>query len=404
MLETETGQNSADVRREHSYEKMLDTFVKDVYLGVYLRPWRGKRLDSAYLAREVRDISKVQNLPAEKVWDDLHVKIEHARSSLAGWLRFIPLAFYYVTRAVKFWITWQAYARLWSSRYVRELDDDWFGEESWQKKPTVESPLASVVVLSFNRLAYLKTTLHSLFQTLEPNEVELIVVDNGSTDGSAEFVCELAERGAIDKAILCSRNLGSSKGFNLGFAHANPSSKYLTKFDGDIVALTPGWLRRFDRFLTTQRDVGVVAMTQVNHFVLTCPPRKTLAGEEVSSWNWGVCGGSGMTMSREVFSRFGYFREDFDFPYMPLDKDSSLRLALLGYENYYLQECESYHRADLDHSLYKKEQSRKGSQSRQRWHAKEQLVRGYATGELSPTVFYPHYASCQSNDRIIEIA
>ncbi|MEM4849151.1 MAG: glycosyltransferase, partial [Ignisphaera sp.] len=48
-------------------------------------------------------------------------------------------------------------------------------------------PLVSVVILNYNGLEHLKTCLNSVLNTDYPN-FEVIVVDNGSTDGSVEFI------------------------------------------------------------------------------------------------------------------------------------------------------------------------------------------------------------------------
>lgn len=56
-------------------------------------------------------------------------------------------------------------------------------------------PGVSVVVAVYNPAAYLSTTIASLLrQSLPPEQLELIFVDDGSTDGSAELLDELAAR------------------------------------------------------------------------------------------------------------------------------------------------------------------------------------------------------------------
>lgn|GEM_PF-4850188 len=50
-------------------------------------------------------------------------------------------------------------------------------------------PLVSIIVLNYNGKQHLKTCLESLLETNYPN-FEIILVDNGSSDGSVEFVAE----------------------------------------------------------------------------------------------------------------------------------------------------------------------------------------------------------------------
>ncbi len=61
-------------------------------------------------------------------------------------------------------------------------------------------PLTSIVVLSYNRLAYLQTTLAALRETVGDAPYELIVVDNGSRDGSVPFLRDCHARGLVSEA------------------------------------------------------------------------------------------------------------------------------------------------------------------------------------------------------------
>jgi GT2 family glycosyltransferase len=209
-------------------------------------------------------------------------------------------------------------------------------------------PMASIVILSHSRLAYLRTTLAALHATTARDDYELIVVDNGSTDGSAEALRRLAACGAIDKLILQSENRGTSAGFNAGFAQADPSTRYLIKLDSDIVILTPGWLRAFDRFYARVPGLGLLALRQVNHLAHRLASTQRVAGEPVISWNDSVIGGACMTIPRALFDALGYFREDFGIKYMPDDIDYAARVALTGRRSFYLCRTMAYHRHDRD--------------------------------------------------------
>ncbi|WP_048746139.1 glycosyltransferase family 2 protein, partial [Paenibacillus sp. P22] len=48
----------------------------------------------------------------------------------------------------------------------------------------------SIVMLTFNQLEYTKQCIESIRSYTEPNTYELIIVDNGSTDGSREWLAE----------------------------------------------------------------------------------------------------------------------------------------------------------------------------------------------------------------------
>lgn len=59
----------------------------------------------------------------------------------------------------------------------------------------MKKPFISVIVPTFNRVAFLKQTIESLCrQTAAPDDFEVIVVDNGSTDGTESMIREMQLR------------------------------------------------------------------------------------------------------------------------------------------------------------------------------------------------------------------
>jgi glycosyltransferase involved in cell wall biosynthesis len=268
-----------------------------------------------------------------------------------------------------------------------------------------QTPRASIVIVSFNRLEYLRSTLTSLYATTARADFELIVVDNGSSDGSPALLRELAGRGAIDKLILCSSNRGSSAGYNLGFAHADRATRYLIKLDSDISILTPGWLPRFEAFFDCVPDAGVLAMTLVNQLAHQLLPSRRLAGERVTSWNFWISGGGCMTIRRPLFERLGYFSEDFDVKYMPDDVDYAVRLGVLGLQSFYLCGARAYHREDLD-SHYAQVQQQKRRELPASREMMQRMRMEYVSGKRHVHVTYPRYERCLFPDgrRILELA
>jgi len=88
-------------------------------------------------------------------------------------------------------------------------------------------PKVSVIIPSYNRLPMLKEAVDSvLAQDFE--DLELIVVDDGSTDGTAE---EMKEYGGRVKLIEHTENRGVSAARNRGILHAK--GKYIAFLDSD---------------------------------------------------------------------------------------------------------------------------------------------------------------------------
>lgn len=100
-----------------------------------------------------------------------------------------------------------------------------------------EKPKISIIVLNFNGLSYLKQTIPALLALKYPNK-EVVVFDNGSTDGSVGF---LKNNPAI-KLIESSRNLGYSAGKNRAVEHS--SGEFVLLIDNDILINDAGILEK----------------------------------------------------------------------------------------------------------------------------------------------------------------
>ncbi len=100
------------------------------------------------------------------------------------------------------------------------------------------TPDLSIIILSYNTKQITKNCLRSIFTSLTnaPFEYEVIVVDNGSTDGSVQMLSEIEnwklEIGNL-KAVLNQRNVGFGKGNNRAAKIAQ--GKYLLFLNSDIV-------------------------------------------------------------------------------------------------------------------------------------------------------------------------
>lgn len=99
-------------------------------------------------------------------------------------------------------------------------------------------PRTSIVVLARNQIDYTRRCLESIERcTPEPHEV--VVVDNASTDGTAEYLGKWANGRPDRRVITNTENLGFAGGNNLGIAAA--VGEYIALVNNDVV-VTPGWL------------------------------------------------------------------------------------------------------------------------------------------------------------------
>ncbi len=114
----------------------------------------------------------------------------------------------------------------------------------------VRQDLVSIVILTYNQIDYTRLCLESLRScTTWPHE--LIVVDNGSTDGTVEYLRSLPDV----KLILNDENLGFARGCNQGMALAE--GEFILLLNNDTV-LTPGWLDNLVECARSSPDIGMV--------------------------------------------------------------------------------------------------------------------------------------------------
>jgi hypothetical protein len=92
-----------------------------------------------------------------------------------------------------------------------------------------------IVVVSYNTRRLTAQLLYSLYRTLQPPAFHLVVVDNGSTDGSAELLSAAAEAGLCD-LIRNPENRYHGPGLNQGM------SRLVELRDRGAVPITAVWL------------------------------------------------------------------------------------------------------------------------------------------------------------------
>lgn len=117
-------------------------------------------------------------------------------------------------------------------------------------------PWVSVVVVTYNNLDLTKQCLASLDAYSDYPNLEVIVVDNASSDGSPEWLQQWgAAEGRNRKVILNADNRGFAAGNNLGLAIA--SGEYLVMLNNDT-HVTPGWVRTMVNHMRRNSDLGLL--------------------------------------------------------------------------------------------------------------------------------------------------
>ncbi|WP_447974980.1 glycosyltransferase family 2 protein [Nitrospira sp. Kam-Ns4a] len=194
--------------------------------------------------------------------------------------------------------------------------------------------LVSIIVPAFNAERFIQRALGSaLAQSY--SHMEVIVVDDGSTDCTAELV-----KGFDDPRIrYCyQRNAGQGAARNRGLAQAR--GQYITFLDADDQYL-PGKIEKQVGFLEAHPDY-VVCYCNALHFYTGEPervfrkPRGGRSGNLLSELlKTSFINPNTVMVRREVLDKVGGFNET---RYYPEDWDLWLRIALAGYQFGYLDE------------------------------------------------------------------
>jgi glycosyltransferase involved in cell wall biosynthesis len=185
-------------------------------------------------------------------------------------------------------------------------------------------PHASVVVCTYNRAALLPACLASLDRLEDPGvPYELVVVDNGSTDGTAEFLARWAAAApAGGPARRALREPRSGKSYALNLAIAETTSEWLALTDDDVL-VDPAWLRVAVEAFRADPEVDFVGGKVLPIWESPPPPWfsttrpdlfGTIAmldyGDEPFVFRRRVPLGANIAYRRRAFERAGLFRVD----------------------------------------------------------------------------------------------
>ncbi|MCX8117533.1 MAG: glycosyltransferase [Desulfobacterota bacterium] len=258
--------------------------------------------------------------------------------------------------------------------------------------PHPRDRLVSIVLLVCNQIEYTQRCLESLFLHTDI-PFELIVVDNGSTDGTLEYLrqvregrqkvggwrLEVSEAGEVmrvtdarkkrekkvsgKRPFFCRRfkilrnekNLGFARGNNQGMAEAR--GHYILLMNNDVV-VTPGWLRAMAEIAEKRPEIGLVgpmtnsvsgpqlvekigydpvSLSGLEGFALEFSERNR--GRSRPFWRVvGFC----MLIKREVIEEIGGLDERFGLGNFE-DDDFCLRAKLAGFESWIAEGCFVHH-------------------------------------------------------------
>jgi len=198
----------------------------------------------------------------------------------------------------------------------------------------------SIIIPVFNKI---ETTLKCIDSITSQNTnvaYEIIIVDNGSTDGTQETFSVETGLKPVPTYIRNQENLGVSKALNIGAEAAGYDA--LCFMHNDVFVFSGNWAAEITGFLSKTANAGVVGLYGAKTLRKDGTFRgKTIVHAEkdrpsISSAveKVAVVDGLLLAMKKTVFQKCRGFCEGFTVHYY--DKDISLRAYKNGFSNYVL--------------------------------------------------------------------
>jgi len=217
----------------------------------------------------------------------------------------------------------------------------------------------AVVILNWNGLGYLKMFLDIVRKNTTDADTELYVADNGSSDGSADWV---ADNFKDIKLLRFEKNFGFAGGYNLAFEKID--AEYYLLLNSDI-EVTEGWLQPLVTYMDSNPDAAscqpkILSYQQKGYFEYAgaaggfidklgyplCRGRILTHIEEDNGqydsqsdifWSTGAC----MMVRSRLWKECGGFDADF-FAHME-EIDLCWRFHRKGYRVSYIPDSKVYH-------------------------------------------------------------
>lgn len=201
------------------------------------------------------------------------------------------------------------------------------------------SPLVSLVTICWNRKAEICESLRRI-KEIEYKSLEIIVVDNCSTDGTIEAIeSEFPEV----KLIKMFKNIGI-EAYDIGFKNAR--GKYIVILDDDSFPQKNAVRRMVEKFEKDEK-LGVVAFDVRNYYnydeVKIQEEKDDGENTAAESDNYIMAfNGAGAGVRRDVLEKIGFYPEEF-FLYWN-EQDTAFRILDLGYKIKFFADVISYHK------------------------------------------------------------
>lgn len=218
---------------------------------------------------------------------------------------------------------------------------------------------ASISVTTFNRKDISKYCIDTIHNRTPRDEHELIVVDNGSKDGTVGMLKQYKKDGIIDKLVLNHPN-SLGRAINAAWVKANPKANWLVVLSNDFFCME-GWFENLKLVINSElKPQYLFACLRMPGFE-KWQPRYTQNGGcyvvKEGAWKRGYPFGGGLVIKKALVKQhkisfpitpFGYRRRSIYSTVCRRLHRMRLRFAALG------KPCVLMHDCDFGNPKYRK--------------------------------------------------
>jgi len=210
-------------------------------------------------------------------------------------------------------------------------------------------PLISIIMLNYNGLEYLKRTFKPVLELRYPN-YEFIIVDNGSTDGSLDFIKSKKNIKLIKSPRLKEKN------FACNFAIKRAKGEYIFLMDNDVLILNKLLLYDLIDFYFQLEKPGFITQSLIDehsnlsgyyggffsyYFIRI---KKTIPVEKLIFFHNSVIGfphGANIFFKKGLWKEIGGYDEDLF--YSGDDTEIGIKSIIFGHNNYLFSKYSNIH-------------------------------------------------------------
>lgn len=204
----------------------------------------------------------------------------------------------------------------------------------------LDNPKISIVIVNYNGEKYLRRTL-SAFLSLTYTNKEIIVVDNGSTDGSREYIKTLKDIKLIESPKLREKN------FACNLWVKNASGEYILMCDNDLLVTQNDLLEDIIAMYQEKKDTWILWISFTNEWekytkwywnflwYYYTKEKKSVKIDKVLNYNWCEISFPSWIwffIKKDIWNELGWYDDFLKFWWD--DSDIWIKSLLFWYKNY----------------------------------------------------------------------